>query len=147
MTCAAHACSILVTETAVMQFVDKPDVRRKYERLITQSFVERNKFMRWCPARGCSNAVLKVDHFDTSKLVKCECGHVFCFSCREPWHEYIKCEWIKKWKFITPDLDSRALDPTVMWMLDNTKVTLLNWIVKGRRNFIQYWLYDLKEMS
>ena len=70
--------------------------------------------MRWCPAPDCNNAA-RVGHVD-SRPVKCKCGHTFCFSCAENWHDPVKCALIRKWIKKCDD-DSE----TSNWINANTK--------------------------
>lgn len=61
IACAAHQCSILVDDQTVMRLVKDSRVRLKYQQLITNSFVECNRLMRWCPSPDCTFA-LKVSY-------------------------------------------------------------------------------------
>jgi len=114
ISCAAHKCDILVDDNTVMSLIDEPNIRLKYQHLITNSFVECNRLMRWCPAPNCSNAV-RAQYFDAQR-VRCLCGHVFCFGCGELWHDPVKCKWLKKWIKKCDD-DSE----TSNWIAANTK--------------------------
>ena len=89
-------------------------VKLKYQQLITNSFVQCNRLLRWCPGPDCHNAV-KVQHVE-ARPVKCRCGHLFCFSCGENWHDPVKCQLIKKWIKKCDD-DSE----TSNWISANTK--------------------------
>ncbi|WAR00510.1 ARI1-like protein [Mya arenaria] len=85
IACAAYGCDILVDDVTVMNLITDARVRLKYQHLITNSFVECNRMLRWCPAPDCGH-VVKVQHFDV-KPVQCACGHIFCFACGENWHD------------------------------------------------------------
>jgi ariadne-1 len=56
ISCPAK-CNIRVDDVTVLRLIDLPDVRRKYQYLITNSFVECNRNMRWCPGKNCKNAI------------------------------------------------------------------------------------------
>ncbi|XP_064618837.1 E3 ubiquitin-protein ligase arih1-like isoform X2 [Lineus longissimus] len=114
ISCAAHKCDILVDDASVMKLVTDPRVKLKYQHLITNSFVECNRLMRWCPAPDCGNAV-KTAYYD-SKPVTCSCGYTFCFACGENWHDPVKCKWLRKWIKKCDD-DSE----TSNWIAANTK--------------------------
>ena len=114
ISCAAFDCDILVDDDTVMKLVTDPRVRLKYQQLITNSFVECNKLLRWCPAPDCGH-VVKVAYSD-AKPVTCVCGHVFCFACGENWHDPVKCKWLRKWIKKCDD-DSE----TSNWIAANTK--------------------------
>lgn len=114
ISCAAHACDILVDDATVMKLVVDPKVKLKYQHLITNSFVECNRLLRWCPSPDCGHAI-KVQFFDC-KPVTCTCKHVFCFECGENWHDPVKCRWLRKWIKKCDD-DSE----TSNWIAANTK--------------------------
>lgn len=57
IACAAHNCPILVDDQTAMRLVKDPRVKLKYQHLITNSFVECNRLLRWCPSPDCSYAV------------------------------------------------------------------------------------------
>jgi hypothetical protein len=38
--------------------VVRPEAYKKYTHFITKGFVDQNPNMQWCPAPGCTNAVL-----------------------------------------------------------------------------------------
>jgi len=107
-------CKIIVDDQTVMNLITDPRVKLKYQHLITNSFVQCNRLLRWCPSPDCNNAV-KVQHVE-ARPVKCKCGHTFCFSCGENWHDPVRCHLIKKWIRKCDD-DSE----TSNWISANTK--------------------------
>ena len=126
------SCNIVVNDQTVMTLITDPRVKLKYQHLITNSFVQCNRLLRWCPSPDCSNAV-KVQVGDKTRIlicnklpllfqhveakpVKCRCGHLFCFSCGENWHDPVRCHLIKKWIKKCDD-DSE----TSNWISANTK--------------------------
>lgn len=56
ISCPAK-CNIRVDDVTVLRLIESPDVHRKYQHLITNSFVECNRNMRWCPGKNCKNAI------------------------------------------------------------------------------------------
>lgn len=114
ITCAAHDCNMLVDDQTVLPLVTDPKVKLRYQQLITNSYVECNKQMRWCPKPECGHAV-KVA-YPEFQPVKCHCGTIFCFLCGDSWHEPVKCDLIRKWKKKCDD-DSE----TSHWIAANTK--------------------------
>lgn len=114
ISCAAHKCDILVDDSTVMSLVEDPAVKNKYQHLITNSYVEFNRLMRWCPAPDCNN-VIKAVYFD-AQPVQCACEHLFCFGCGENWHDPVRCRWLRKWIKKCDD-DSE----TSNWIAANTK--------------------------
>lgn len=114
ISCAAHRCDILVDDMTVMKLVSDSRVKLKYQQHITNSFVDCNLLMRWCPAADCIYAA-KVTYSD-AKPVDCNCGHSFCFSCGNNWHDPVKCFYLKKWIKKCDD-DSE----TSNWIAANTR--------------------------
>ena len=50
-------CRIVVDDLTVMTLISDPRVKLKYQHLITNSFVQCNRLLRWCPSPDCSNAI------------------------------------------------------------------------------------------
>ncbi|XP_037083230.1 E3 ubiquitin-protein ligase arih1-like [Pollicipes pollicipes] len=114
ISCAAHGCDILVDDETVMRLVSEPRVLQRYQHLITNSFVECNRCLCWCPTPDCGYA-LKVSYPDM-RPVTCKCGHRFCFACGEAWHDPVRCSLIKRWLKKCDD-DSETFN----WISANTK--------------------------
>lgn len=57
IACAAHNCRILVDDQTAMRLIKDSRVKIKYQHLITNSFVECNRLLRWCPSPDCNYAV------------------------------------------------------------------------------------------
>ncbi|RZF37256.1 hypothetical protein LSTR_LSTR008228 [Laodelphax striatellus] len=119
IACAAHGCDILVDDASVMRLVKDSKVKLKYQHLITNSFVECNRLLRWCPSPDCNNAVRV--HYVDARAVQCKCQHVFCFQCGESWHDPVKCHLLRHWIKKCDD-DSE----TSNWIAANTKVSQYN---------------------
>ncbi|CAG5075922.1 Similar to ARIH1: E3 ubiquitin-protein ligase ARIH1 (Homo sapiens) [Cotesia congregata] len=114
ISCPAHKCKILVDDASAMALIKDSKVRSKYQCLITQSFVECNRLLKWCPAPDCNRAV-KVQYVNF-KPVKCTCGRRFCYKCSKTWHAPILCEYMRKWaKTVAEDLSIS------LWIRINTK--------------------------
>lgn len=114
ITCPAYKCEMIVDDQTVLPLISDPKVRFRYQQLITNSYVECNKQMRWCPKPECGHAV-KVS-YPEFQPVKCVCDTIFCFLCGESWHDPVKCDLIRKWKKKCDD-DSE----TSHWIAANTK--------------------------
>ncbi|CAM2707952.1 unnamed protein product [Rotaria socialis] len=108
-------CDILVDDKTVLRLIENSNVRQKYQHLITNSFVECNRNMRWCPGANCTNAI-KASYCDVAMVTCTTCKTSFCFQCGQSWHEPIKCKWLKKWQKKCHD-DSE----TSNWIAANTK--------------------------
>ena len=62
------SCNIVVNDQTVMTLITDPRVKLKYQHLITNSFVQCNRLLRWCPSPDCSNAV-KVQVGDNTRII------------------------------------------------------------------------------
>ncbi|KAH8342327.1 hypothetical protein KR059_001659 [Drosophila kikkawai] len=114
ITCPAANCDILVDYASFLTLADDPDVVERYKQLITNTFVECNTLMRWCPAPNCTHAI-EANYLEP-KAVQCKCGHQFCFGCGENWHEPASCGCLKEWlKKCLEDSE------TSNWIAQNTK--------------------------
>eukprot|EP00463_Aulacantha_scolymantha_P004102 TRINITY_DN5083_c0_g1_i1.p1 TRINITY_DN5083_c0_g1~~TRINITY_DN5083_c0_g1_i1.p1 ORF type:complete len:172 (-),score=16.58 TRINITY_DN5083_c0_g1_i1:3-518(-) len=67
---------------------------KKYAKYMRDAFVEKNKQIKWCPGANCSNAVEYIA--GTERDIKCNCGHVFCFSCGLDAHLPVPCDLAMK---------------------------------------------------
>lgn len=77
----------------------------------------------WLPAwlacwlQNCNNALeVRERVVDAAVDVKCGCGCMFCFNCKEEAHRPVICEVVKKW--ITKN---SAESENMNWILANTK--------------------------
>ncbi|CAK8697362.1 E3 ubiquitin-protein ligase arih1-like [Clavelina lepadiformis] len=114
ISCPEFECDIIVDDAVVMNLITDQKVCRKYQHLITNSFVMCNPLLKWCPAPDCHH-VIKVEYRD-KRPVKCECGREFCFDCGESWHDPVLCMHLRKWLKKCDD-DSE----TSHWISANTK--------------------------
>ena len=112
--CPGFQCEELVDDDTVKRLVTEKKTQLRYKHLITNSFVMCHRLIKWCPAPDCTNAV-KVSMSRTG-TVRCSCGHLFCFSCLEDWHNPVQCEQLKNWLKKCSD-DSETLN----WVHVNTK--------------------------
>jgi len=111
--CPDPKCHMVVDDQTLLNIVT-PQIKVKYLKLIMDYYVQCNKLIKWCSAPDCNYAI-KVSYLEP-RSVKCKCGHSFCFSCSEDWHEPINCEMMKKWIKKTND-DSE----TCKWISLHTK--------------------------
>ena len=61
--------------SACRRIIQDASVRGKYRYLITNSFVQANRTLKWCPSPGCGNAVMATDREEQG--VRCHCGKDF----------------------------------------------------------------------
>ncbi|XP_008561029.1 E3 ubiquitin-protein ligase arih1 [Microplitis demolitor] len=114
ITCPAHKCDIIVDDETAMNCIKNLNAKTKYQHLITNSYVESDKLLKWCKTPNCNHAI-KVSYIDF-KPVSCHCGRTFCFKCNEKWHDPILCDLLRKWmKKVDEDAATSA------WIGLNTK--------------------------
>ena len=116
-------CKELIDDQTVIKLIKDPKIKVKFQQLITDSFVQCNKKMKWCPAPDCPNAIRVLSsaygsaHSKAGFPVKCQCGLEFCFGCNiDKIHLPITCLMMKNWMKKCAD-DSETLN----WISGNTK--------------------------
>jgi len=113
LQCPQYKCQMIVDDRAVKELVSEETYAR-YVRFLLQSFVDDNDRAKWCPGRGCTNAVT-ADMIQRGQTVVCTCGTRFCFRCHEDAHLPATCEQIKTWKIKCQDESE-----TLHWISANT---------------------------
>ena len=67
----------------------------RYEKLLCEEFTTVNTNYQCCPGADCTYCI-KSEGYGTT-TVKCNCGKLFCFKCKEDDHSPISCEEKAKW--------------------------------------------------
>lgn len=89
-------------------------MKTKYEQLITNSFIENNRLIKWCIFPTCTRAIKVTE--TKQPAVRCKCGCYFCFQCLQEVHDLIPCKLLKDF------LDVKAANiETASWLVENTK--------------------------
>lgn len=86
--CPAFKCVALVPDDVVERLLP-PELTAKYRRWVLRGFLSRSHTSRWCPRRDCSNVVRAAT--DVATVVRCLCGHLFCFTCGDEAHYPALC--------------------------------------------------------
>lgn len=111
--CPALKCDFQLDDSMVLNLLSDPDVKAKYQYLVSNQFVVCNRQLKFCPEANC-HIVIKSDLIQSS--VQCKCGHFFCFQCGETMHLPVKCETLKRWEtLMASDYGSKK------WIYENTK--------------------------
>ncbi|CAH8463551.1 unnamed protein product [Dicrocoelium dendriticum] len=114
--CPSYGCNILIEDEAVFQMLTSPAVRRRFQKLITNSFVLHNRALTWCPGVDCGYAARCFGPKEVHQINCTNCSESFCFSCGQPWHDPVRCDQLKVWlKRISDD------SGTSNWIAANTK--------------------------
>jgi len=120
MTCAETDCKIIVNDEQVLQLLDNVSVKAKYQRLTTNSYVESNRLLRWCPKPDCMYAFSV--KFSEPHLVVCVCGTQICFACGQTNHQPIECDLLREWNRQCAGNNNQQIDgKTANWIITNTK--------------------------
>ncbi|POS85938.1 RING/U-box [Erysiphe pulchra] len=92
--CAKDGCKRIMDAISVNILVT-PNLKTRYDELLTRTYVEDKEKMRWCPAPDCVNAIecgiKKKDLNMVVPTVTCNCKHRFCFGCGLADHQPAPC--------------------------------------------------------
>lgn len=113
--CMHNGCNTLISDDIIKKIVDK-HVYEKYVKFLSQSFVDTNKGLKWCPARNCGKVVIEKIYEGGHPVGKCSCGKIFCFQCMEDAHTPLSCDDNIKWKKLS---DESLINNK--WLYENTK--------------------------
>ena len=120
ITCAQTDCNVVVDDEQIQQLITDPKVRAKYVRLTTDSYVETNRLLRWCPKPDCMHAFSVTNR--EAHTVTCVCGNQICFGCGESNHEPIGCDLLREWNKKSAGNNTERIDgKTANWIITNTK--------------------------
>jgi len=86
---------VVIDQHAVQKLVPE-ELFRKYFTFLTQSFVDTNDRLKWCPAKGCGNAITA--EMVEGQVVTCSCDYRFCFHCQEEAHFPATCDQVRNWQ-------------------------------------------------
>lgn len=89
--CPAYKCTALVPDDVVERLLEA-ELVSKYRRWVLRGFLSRSHSARWCPKRDCSNVIRAPA--DAACVVRCLCGHLFCFGCGDEAHYPTTCMFI-----------------------------------------------------
>ncbi|GAB7347581.1 hypothetical protein MBLNU459_g4464t3 [Dothideomycetes sp. NU459] len=117
--CPGEGCNQIVDSKSLDALVTD-DLKKRYQDLLTRTYVDDKDNLKWCPAPNCVYAVdCAVKQKELAKIVPtvhCDCGHNFCFGCTLTDHQPTPCVLVKKWLKKCED-DSE----TANWISANTK--------------------------
>ncbi|KAF8571409.1 hypothetical protein P879_04586 [Paragonimus westermani] len=114
--CPSFGCNVLIEDEVVFEMITDPSVRRRFQKLITNSFVLHNRSLTWCPGVDCGYAARCFGPKEARQINCTNCSESFCFACGQPWHDPVRCEQLKVWlKRIVDD------SGTSNWIVANTK--------------------------
>lgn len=99
ISCPAENCEIPVEDDLVLRFATSSEAQQRFNKMLTNSFVEQTKKMKWCPGADCNNAIQLESGLQSLNCdVICICGSSLCFSCDQDAHGPLSCVLLQKWK-------------------------------------------------
>eukprot|EP00808_Paulinella_micropora_P015018 g2278.t1 len=107
-TCMGMRC----TENHPHKF--DPELLKKFQSWLLDSFVEGQQHIKWCPNPKCTRAI----SFPSggTQDFECKCQHRFCFSCLQEAHSPAPCDLVRKWLH-----KEQSDDATTVWLMARTK--------------------------
>ncbi|GAB4814287.1 hypothetical protein N2152v2_001333 [Parachlorella kessleri] len=149
VVCPQPGCGMPLHVEAAEGLLSRQQYRR-YQELLTQSYVDTNPSLRWCPRPGCGNVVRLVGSATApgalasgslagpgeaaaaaaageaaavppAVTVQCACGHSFCWACSGDAHEPATCDQMRQWGEQLSALRRDASDQDEGWLARNTK--------------------------
>lgn len=112
ITCPA--CPALIDDDLIIPHITNERHRERYTQIITDSFVQFNRLLKWCGAAGCTMAI-KVQMVKEC-AVKCTCSNQFCFECNGTAHILISCAMLREFN----EMRGHSLD-VAQWLAKNSK--------------------------
>lgn len=107
-------CPGVVDDEIVIPHITNKKHRDRYTQIITDSFVQFNRLLKWCGAVDCTMAI-KVQMVKEC-AVKCSCSNRFCFECNGSAHILINCAILREFN----DMRGHSLDVS-QWLAKNSK--------------------------
>lgn len=107
-------CTTLIDDNLIIPYITSDQQRDRFTQIITNSFVQFNRLIKWCGAANCTMAI-KVQTV-TNTVVKCFCSNQFCFECDGSAHILINCKMLRKFN----ELRGHALSDA-QWLSKHSK--------------------------
>lgn len=94
--CMEQRCDVRVPEDLVLNLLNRPMVRDKYQQFAFADYVKSHPELRFCPGPNCEIIIRSADI--SPKKVNCKmCTTSFCFRCGTDYHAPTDCQIIRKW--------------------------------------------------
>lgn len=113
LSCPMHECGHAVTQELWERYLDK-NTLETFERYVLRSFADENRDIAWCTAPRCD--LLSYLPGGGSYDIRCPCGNMYCFKCKDEAHRPATCEQMEKWS-----IKNSAESENVTWIMANTK--------------------------
>ncbi|CAF3039456.1 unnamed protein product [Rotaria sp. Silwood2] len=112
-------CNQIVDDDQIFQLLSNNErLKKRYQQILINTFVETNRLTHWCPGNACSTIVkLQSRLTDCAQMISCDmCKTIFCFQCLKQWHDPVQCSLLQKW-----EKKNRDESMTCEWIVANTK--------------------------
>lgn len=94
--CMAQNCDVRVPEDLVLNLLNRPILREKYQQFAFRDYVKSHPELRFCPGPNCQMIIRSSDL--RPKRVAClGCKCQFCFVCGSDYHAPTDCHTIQRW--------------------------------------------------
>ncbi|XP_055374311.1 potential E3 ubiquitin-protein ligase ariadne-2 [Condylostylus longicornis] len=94
--CMAPMCNVRVPEDFVLNLVQRPILREKWQKFAFQDYVKSHPELRYCPGPNCQ-IIIRSQDIQPKRAVCKSCNTSFCFKCSTDYHAPTDCQVIKKW--------------------------------------------------
>lgn len=94
--CMEQRCDVRVPEDLVLNLLNRPLLRDKYQQFAFADYVKSHPELRFCPGPNCQIIIRSADI--SPKKATCKvCTTSFCFRCGTDYHAPTDCQIIRKW--------------------------------------------------
>ncbi|XP_062543223.1 potential E3 ubiquitin-protein ligase ariadne-2-like [Armigeres subalbatus] len=94
--CMEQRCDVRVPEDLVLNLLNRPILRDKYQQFAFADYVKSHPELRFCPGPNCQIIIRSADI--SPKKATCKvCTSAFCFRCGTDYHAPTDCHIIRKW--------------------------------------------------
>ncbi|XP_055630830.1 potential E3 ubiquitin-protein ligase ariadne-2 [Toxorhynchites rutilus septentrionalis] len=94
--CMEQRCEVRVPEDLVLNLLNKPMVRERYQQFAFADYVKSHPELRFCPGLNCKIIIRSTD-ISPKKATCKSCKSAFCFKCGSIYHAPTDCQIIRKW--------------------------------------------------
>lgn len=95
--CMAQNCAVRVPEDLVLNLLQRPMLREKYQQYAFKDYVKSHPELRLCPGTNCQLVVRSAAEISPKKVTCSGCRAVFCFVCTNDYHAPTDCHTIQRW--------------------------------------------------
>lgn len=105
--CPSDECMEQLDFQLIKEILGEDEIGRnyisKYDNFLLNRTLENFSDIVYCPISSCSKPCIQTND---NKKIKCEqCDHIFCFDCKQEWHDGYSCEEYEEWKKETSEYD------------------------------------------